>query len=112
MTMEHTYAMAEAITEQKKRDWAMALLPTVLAVGASLAVVWAGDVRSAGATAERIDHMEERQKADEADMKDALKNRDTAQQLRDQELNIQFHRIDDRLERIMEYQTNRTEGKH
>lgn len=104
--------MNEARDEQKRRDWITILGPTILAIAVSLAIQAGSALWWSSAITTRLANIEERQKEDEASTKSQLQSRDATLMLDKQELDIRLNRMDDKLDRIMEYQAHRAEGGH
>jgi uncharacterized coiled-coil protein SlyX len=98
----------EATTE-RKRDWISILGPTALGLIVSLATTAGGAAWYFGNVNSRLNALEDRVKVQEnttVTQRD-LTQRDTQQQLFQQELNLRLNRMDDKLDQVLENQGHR-----
>lgn len=100
---------AEAMAEQKKRDWVSMLAPTILGLAVSLSASLGSAAWYFGEVNTRLTAVEESQRnfaSDRVTQRD-LQQRDAAFQTYRQELDMRLNRMDDKLDKLLEYQTNK-----
>lgn len=97
---------------EAKRDWIALLLPTVFAIVASLAIQTASIAWYFGNVNSRLNSAEDsiKELKTNAVTQHDITLRDTQTQIYQQEVNTHLNRMDDKLDLVLENQSNRKHG--